>query len=113
MQNLVEGRTWLASDRTLSVGAKIYDQHKRFLSEGVKLYHADGGFIMDFGRAELPRQMHPGEASRLRMRLQAPEQPGDYLLEFDMVKELEYWFGQRGAVPVRLPLQVLAPVAVG
>jgi len=217
VQNLVEGRTWLSSDRTLGVGAKIYDKAKAFLAEfgraplpqdvapgaatevlmrlkaprelgrywvkldmmrergtwfeaegaepawmelevvgaplvrvldvagtveagaafqaelevacidnrnwpvegkhpvfaGVKLYRAEGEFVMDFGRAELGREMRPEERRRLTMRLTAPERPGNYVLEFDMVKEFEYWFEQRGSVPVRLPLQVLAPVPVG
>jgi MoaA/NifB/PqqE/SkfB family radical SAM enzyme len=217
VRNLVEGRTWLASDRTLAVGAKIYDERRSFLAEfgraslpqdvppggsaevlmrlkaprelgrylvkldmlrergtwfeaegaepawlalevlgaplvqvlqvadtveagsafeaglqvscvdnrawpvegkhpvlaGVKLYRAGGEFVMDFGRAELGREMRPEEHRRLTMRLTAPERPGDYVLEFDMVKEFEYWFEQRGSVPVRLPLRVLAPVAAG
>ena len=217
VQNLVEGRTWLASDRTLGVGAKIYDENKNFLAEfgrcplpadvapgasvevdvqlqaprelgrywvkldmvrergtwfeadgsepawlplevvgaplvrvvevassvsagetfdarievecidnrnwpidgkhpvfaGVKLYHADGRFIMDFGRAVLGPEMRPGQKRALTMHLTGPEEPGDYVLEFDMVKEFEYWFEQRGAVPVRLPLRVFEPVQVG
>jgi MoaA/NifB/PqqE/SkfB family radical SAM enzyme len=80
---------------------------------GVKLYRADGTFVMDFGRGVLSHEMQPGETERVTMPLTAPEREGDYVLEFDMVKEFEYWFEQRGAVPVRLPLRVLAAVAVG
>jgi tRNA (mo5U34)-methyltransferase len=60
----------------------------------------------DYGRARLRHELAPGEADALDIRLQAPSQPGVYVLEFDMLAEHITWFEDLGSPILRLVLQV-------
>ncbi len=61
--------------------------------------HLDGGdgtrLIHDYGRAELGRDMAPGEEDVVTIGLRAPDEPGDYRVELDMVREGIAWFSAR------------------
>lgn len=59
-------------------------------------------------RADLPHSIKPGESVTLDMSVVAPEAPGDYLLNFDLVQELLFWFSDRGADTLTIPIQVQA-----
>jgi hypothetical protein len=39
--------------------------------------------------------LEPGATATLRLEVQAPETPGSYLLEFDLVREYVSWFAER------------------
>lgn len=47
-------------------------------------------------RTALPAPLGPGESAQLDASVQAPPQPGDYLLVWDMVSEGSGWFSERG-----------------
>ncbi len=68
----------------------------------------DGRVLSDYGnaRVELPGTLPPGAAAELEAPLEAPAQPGEHLLEFDLVFEGEAWFGARGSQTLRLPVRV-------
>ncbi|MDQ1706842.1 MAG: tRNA (mo5U34)-methyltransferase, partial [Pyrinomonadaceae bacterium] len=51
----------------------------------------------DYGRAALPRDLRPGETAELEFRVRAPETPGKYIVEFDMVAEHITWFEDHGS----------------
>ena len=55
----------------------------------------------DGGRAILPRDLNPGESAEIEFVFRAPEQPGDYIIEFDMVAEHVTWFEDFGAGVLR------------
>jgi hypothetical protein len=46
--------------------------------------------------------------ARLRMEFDLPpiEEPGDYLLEFDLVVEGSAWFAERGSLTLDVPCSV-------
>lgn len=46
----------------------------------------------DGGRAILPRDLDPGESAEIEFVFRAPEEAGDYIIEFDMVAEHVTWF---------------------
>lgn len=50
----------------------------------------------DYGRADLPTSLNPGESAIVEMRLEAPAVPGAYYVEFDMVAEHLIWFEDLG-----------------
>jgi tRNA (mo5U34)-methyltransferase len=50
----------------------------------------------DSGRAVLPRDLAPGETADLEFVFRAPEEAGDYIIEFDMVAEHVTWFEDFG-----------------
>ena len=55
----------------------------------------------DGGRAILPRDLAPGETAEIEFVFRAPQQPGDYIIEFDMVAEHVTWFEDFGAGVLR------------
>jgi hypothetical protein len=62
--------------------------------------------VNDDGRTQLPRDILPGEEAALTLHLNAPNAPGDYLIELDMLQEGVSWFGPRGSQTLRLPVRV-------
>jgi SAM-dependent methyltransferase len=67
--------------------------------------------IPDDGRARLPHDLAPGETGDAMLAVNAPDGPGDYLLEIDLVQEKICWFEQRGSTTAQVPVRVLAPLA--
>jgi tRNA (mo5U34)-methyltransferase len=65
--------------------------------EPVSWYHAG---------AYLPSDIGPGEAAEIEIAMRAPEAPGEYVLEFDMVSEHLAWFEDLGSKTLRRPLSV-------
>jgi len=56
--------------------------------------------------AHLPSDIAPGESADVEIHLRAPEAPGEYLLEFDMVSEHLAWFEDLGSKVLRRTLSV-------
>jgi hypothetical protein len=57
--------------------------------------------IWDYWRAQLTRDLQPDESELVTIELRAPDEPGDYLIEFDMVIEHVSWFEDLGTQTVR------------
>jgi hypothetical protein len=57
-------------------------------------------------RADLPHPVHPGETMTLLVPLDAPDQPGEYRITFELVQELVAWFSARGAATLVVPMTV-------
>ncbi|MBR8826762.1 MAG: amino acid adenylation domain-containing protein [Gomphosphaeria aponina SAG 52.96 = DSM 107014] len=51
----------------------------------------------DDGRTYLPENFAPSEEIELSLTITAPKQPGNYLLELDLVQERVTWFAQKGS----------------
>jgi 4-amino-4-deoxy-L-arabinose transferase-like glycosyltransferase len=51
----------------------------------------------DEGRTPLPADIAPAQAADLQWTIDAPNQPGEYLLELDMLQEKVAWFGLKGS----------------
>lgn len=64
--------------------------------------------VGDDGRADLPHTVRPGESVDVDLRIAAPEQPGRYELELDVVQEFVAWWAELGSPTIRVPLDVLA-----
>jgi tRNA (mo5U34)-methyltransferase len=60
----------------------------------------------DYGRARLPRDLEPGETATLEFTVRAPETPGRYIVEFDLVAEHVTWFEDHGSGTLRHELTV-------
>ncbi len=68
---------------------------------------ADGAELQrDDGRAYLTTEVPSEHSTRLDLTVTAPSQPGDYLLEIDMVHEAVTWFAGKGSATLRLPVRV-------
>jgi tRNA (mo5U34)-methyltransferase len=60
----------------------------------------------DYGRARLPRDLGPGDTASIEFKVRAPETPGRYIVEFDMVAEHVTWFEDHGSGTLRHELAV-------
>jgi SAM-dependent methyltransferase len=59
-------------------------------------------------RTQLPRDLKPGEEIDLPLTVNAPELPGQYTLELDMVQEGVAWFQAKGSASASLRVEVVA-----
>lgn len=79
----------------------------------------DGSRVVDDdARAFLPHPVGPGDAVTIRIRVQAPDEPGRYVLEMDLVQEHICWFTEWGSATARTPVGVeggapASPMAAG
>jgi hypothetical protein len=62
--------------------------------------------IWDGARTPIARVVDPGETASFLPFLEAPGEPGDYVLEWDLVSEGECWFGECGSASVSVSLRV-------
>jgi hypothetical protein len=71
---------------------------RRLVRLGAQLCEDSGRVInRDYERAWLPEHLQPGATLDIPIVVQAPEQPGDYLLKFDLVSEGIEWFEHVGS----------------
>lgn len=76
---------------------------------GIHLLDADENVLeWDFRRYRFPLdvEVRPGERVDLALELKAPDTPGDYVLELDLVREFEGWFEDFGGAPFPVRLTV-------
>ena len=67
----------------------------------------ENGVVNDLdSRAVLPRDLKPGEEAELTITVTAPQVPGDYVLELDMVHEGVTWFYEQGSRTLRWHVKV-------
>ncbi|HEY0077736.1 MAG TPA: DUF1698 domain-containing protein [Pyrinomonadaceae bacterium] len=59
-----------------------------------------------YAGALLPRDLAPSESISVELRMRAPDAPGQYLLEFDMVSEHLAWFEDLGSPTLKHELTV-------
>ncbi len=57
-------------------------------------------------RTGLSNDLKPNDEAPLKASVKAPDQPGDYILAFDMVQENVSWFQMKGSTPGTLNLKV-------
>ena len=91
---------WLRGDETGTQEGSVHLVAHIFAAEGeepLSWYHAG---------AYLPGDVSPGEAVTVEIAMRAPEAPGRYRLEFDMVSEHLAWFEDLGSAVVRHALTV-------
>lgn len=62
--------------------------------------------IWDYWRAQLTHDLQPDESESVIIELRAPDEPGDYIVEFDMVLEHVSWFEDLGTQTVRHRIRV-------
>jgi Dolichyl-phosphate-mannose-protein mannosyltransferase len=63
-------------------------------------------FVVDDGRSELPFDIKPDAEVKMQLTVTAPNDPGDYVLEIDMVQESVAWFTQKGSKTLKLKVRV-------
>ena len=75
-------------------------------------YHwldGDGKTILlwDGLRTPLPYDIQSRETIVLNAKIQSPEIPGSYVIEFDLVQERVAWFSEKGSQPLKLSIGII------
>lgn len=63
--------------------------------------------LHDDGRARLPGRVRSGENVEVALTMTAPDRPGAYVLEFDVVQEGVRWFKNVGSTAAEIPVEVV------
>ena len=64
-------------------------------------------FKYDNQRYELPHDIRPDADIKIDMEILPKLEPGDYILEFDMVEEGLSWFGEKGSPTTLVKLHIV------
>jgi hypothetical protein len=89
------GRTWESDSFQVGIGNHWLN------ADGIELTHDDG-------RAPLEADLPPGDSRLVELTVNAPKEPGDYLLEVDMLQEGVSWFALKGSRTARVRVRVEA-----
>lgn len=74
----------------------------------------DGSLLTDDdAAASIPFDMEPGDTAGLTLHARAPNEPGEYVLELDMIQEGVAWFGASGSQTFRANVKILPPDKAG
>ena len=77
---------------------------------GIQLLDAGSRVIgRDFARCDLGQDVGPGESLMVRAKFDAPAEPGDYGLKFDLVVEGLTWFEPAGTKVEVRPFRIVPP----
>jgi hypothetical protein len=91
-------------------GGETNDQpgNKFYLAAGNRWLKSDGVLVTDMdGRHGLLKDLKPGEETEVPLLVSAPKEPGDYILEVDLVQEQVAWFSDKGSQTARAKVTVV------
>jgi hypothetical protein len=105
------GRPFVVQTRVENRSTRPFPAHatygRRLVRLGAQLCADDGRVIArDHARAWLPGELRAGSAVEVSIEIQAPENPGDYALKFDLVSEGVDWFEACGSPTTTRSLKV-------
>lgn len=86
----VSGATWPAVGEPGTDQYAVVLRNRWLRSNGTVVNYEDD-------RIRFPYDLEPGDTAGVHLRVTAPETPGQYVLELDVVQELVTWFGDRGS----------------
>ena len=59
------------------------------------------------GRRGLQKDLKPGQDEEVPLQITAPKDPGDYILEVDLVQEQVTWFSAKGSPVAKTRITVM------
>ena len=82
--------------------------NKFYLAAGDRWLKPDGKLVTDMdGRHGLLKDLKPGEETEVPLLVTAPKEPGEYILEVDLVQEQVGWFSDKGSQTARAKVTVV------
>lgn len=82
--------------------------NKFYLALGDKWFQEDGKLVTEMdGRIGLAKDLRPGEETEVSLSITAPANPGNYVLEVDLVQEQVSWFHDKGSPTARTNVTVV------
>lgn len=91
-------------------GARVNTRpdNKFYIASGNRWLKADGSLLTNMdGRYGIPKDLAPGEETDTPLVVTAPQEPGDYILEVDMVQEQVAWFSDKGSPTAKTKITVV------
>lgn len=99
--------------RVINIGATIWladaEGDRGAVRLGWRWYKGGEHRLSWSGRERLRYDVFPGGSYEFRARIPTPMEPGEYILELDMVSELVTWFADQGNQPVRGAIRLISP----
>lgn len=85
------------------------EDNRYYLAVGNRWFRADGATLVTDadGRIGLPENLAPGQETTAALLIKAPQEPGDYVLDLDLVQEQVTWFHERGSETVKSKVTVV------
>lgn len=93
-----------------SRGGEVNDRPDNFyyIAAGNRWLKPDGSLVTDMdGRYGISKDLKPGEETEIPLVVTAPKEPGEYLLEVDLVQEQVAWFSDKGSPTARAKVTVV------
>jgi hypothetical protein len=93
-----------------SRGARINmrPDNKFYIAAGNRWLKADGSLLTNMdGRYGVPKDLAPGEETEVPLGITAPKDPGEYILEVDLVQEQVAWFSEKGSPTAKTKVTVV------
>jgi len=82
--------------------------NKFYIAAGDRWLKPDGSLVTNMdGRYGVPKDLKPGDETELPLAVTAPKEPGDYILEVDLVQEAVSWFSEKGSPTARAKITVV------
>lgn len=105
---MVAGRTYTAQVHLRNAGLMTWRTQGPYRVEGsYRWRRASGEVVEPTGLVSpLPQDVASGEEVNLEVQVRAPEEPGDYLLEWELRQGGQMWFSDQGVPPLRLQVAV-------
>jgi len=78
-----------------------------YIAAGNRWLKPDGSLVTDMdGRYGISKDLKPGEETEVPLAVTAPKEPGDYVLEIDMIHEGVTFFHEKGSKTLRMNVKV-------
>jgi len=79
-----------------------------YLAAGDRWLKDDNTLVTNMdGRYGLSKDLKPGEETEVPLQITAPKEPGDYILEVDIIQEQVAWFSDKGSPTARTKVTVV------
>ena len=79
-----------------------------YIAAGNRWLKPDGSLVTDMdGRYGISKDLKPGEETEIPLAVTAPAEPGEYILEVDLVQEQVAWFSDKGSPTARAKVTVV------
>jgi hypothetical protein len=82
--------------------------NKFYIAAGNRWLKSDGSLLTNMdGRYGIGKDLKPGEENEVPLKVTAPKDPGDYILEVDLVQEAVAWFSDKGSPTAKTKISVV------
>lgn len=82
--------------------------NKFYIAAGNRWLKSDGSLLTNMdGRYGIGKDLKPGEETEVPLAITAPKDPGEYILEVDLVQEQVSWFSEKGSPTAKTKVTVV------